>query len=215
MQRAGWTVITFHYRGSWGSGGAFSLKAGVEDVDALLDQLEQPTTADAWGIDPKRIVVMGHSYGGYVAAHAAATRPSLIAAALIAPWDMSEDARAWAKLSEAERLKVMTGDNNDIDGRLGSITAADIVHQVMHDGPDLDLAKLAPALAAKSLLVVTAVHDDADDQAVSLLPALRANAAVHVTAKELATDHGFNDHRIALETIVLNWLARLPNAPKA
>ena len=27
MQRAGWAVVTFHYRGSWGSGGSFSSRA--------------------------------------------------------------------------------------------------------------------------------------------------------------------------------------------
>ena len=62
LQQAGWTVITIHYRGLSGSGGKFSFKSGVEDVGALLDQLRQPELARAWGIDPSKVVVMGHSY---------------------------------------------------------------------------------------------------------------------------------------------------------
>src|SRR5258708_5825467 len=30
-RRAGWTVLTLHYRGSWGSAGAFSFSNAVED----------------------------------------------------------------------------------------------------------------------------------------------------------------------------------------
>ena len=40
MQRAGWAVITFHYRGSWGSGGKFTLSGGCADIDALLREIE-------------------------------------------------------------------------------------------------------------------------------------------------------------------------------
>ena len=31
----------------------------------------------------------------------------------------------------------------------------------------------------------------------------------------LATDHSYSDQRIALETVVLDWLASLPGAPKS
>ena len=59
MQRAGWAVITFHYRGSWGSGGKFTLSGGCADVDALLREIEGASSTDKWHVDPHRIVVVG------------------------------------------------------------------------------------------------------------------------------------------------------------
>lgn len=92
MRRAGFTVITFHYRGSWGSGGCFKLTNGAEDAEALIAELRKPGRASAWGVDPGRIVLVGHSYGGWVAASILAHDTKLSGAALIAPWDVSYDA---------------------------------------------------------------------------------------------------------------------------
>lgn len=64
MQRAGWAVVTFHYRGSWGSGGIFTLAAGCDDVDSLLEDISSPLRPRKWHIDPRRIVVIGHSLAG-------------------------------------------------------------------------------------------------------------------------------------------------------
>ena len=42
VRRAGWNVLTLHYRGSWGSPGRFSLAGAGEDVDAAMAFLRQP-----------------------------------------------------------------------------------------------------------------------------------------------------------------------------
>jgi hypothetical protein len=39
--------------------------------------------------------------------------------------------------------------------------------------------------------------------------AIEAHGGHKVTAIHVATDHGWSDHRIALETAILNWLATL------
>ena len=36
VRRAGWNVLTFHYRGSWGSEGAFSFGHALEDADSAI-----------------------------------------------------------------------------------------------------------------------------------------------------------------------------------
>lgn len=209
IQRAGWTVITFHYRGSWGSGGRFSLGNGPEDAAALLDLLQQPGKAAAWGVDPHRIVLVGHSYGGFVAA-ANSGGPGVIGTALLAPWDPSYDQRALAKLSPAERDKAIAGAFDDVDGRLGDVKAPALAEELMAHGAALDLAKLAPSLAHHPVLVLTASRDDPDDQAIDLIPAIKAAGVAEFASDRLDTDHGFNDRRIALEMAVLGWLARLP-----
>lgn len=213
MRRAGWTVITFHYRGSWGSGGRYSLRGGVDDATALLTLLRRSPTAKAWGVDPSRIVLVGHSYGGYVAASAATTSPQILGVALIAPWDISFTARAWGPLPEDRRQAVGLETFDDVDGRLTGATARSLTADVMREGANLDLTKLAAPLARGSLLIVTATRDTDDDKAIGLLAALNQATPEHLTVQNMTTDHGFNDHRIALQATLLHWLSTLPGAP--
>jgi acetyl esterase/lipase len=213
MQRAGWTVITFHYRGSWGSGGQFTLKGGIEDAKALLAQLHTAQGARAWGVDDRRIVVIGHSYGGLVAAATAAGAPDLLGVGLIAPWDVSHDQRALSKLAPADLAKAASAGFNDVEGRLGEVTIASLTDDLLTNGADLSLARLGPAFADRPVLVVTATRDDPGDKAIDLLPALRKAGPADLTTREMDTDHGFNDHRIALEKAVLDWLEGFRRTP--
>lgn len=214
MQRAGWTVITFHYRGSWGSGGAFSLKTGPEDVAALLALLRYPAKAAAWNVDPGRIVLVGHSYGGFSAAQAAVAAPGLLGVGLIAPWDPSADQRRLAATTAAEREKLAPQLLDDVAGRLGAATPQSLLEEIWRDGAGMDLSKAGAALAERRLLVVTASRDDDSDKAIGLLAGVRAGGGAYLTAQLMDTDHGFNDHRIALQVAVLRWLATLPGAPR-
>src|SRR3954467_10581062 len=59
LRRAGWAVLTFHYRGSWGSQGQFSLDHVIEDAKIAAAHSVEPTIAKSWNIDPARIVVIG------------------------------------------------------------------------------------------------------------------------------------------------------------
>jgi len=213
IQRSGWTVITFHYRGSWGSPGTFTLLGGVADAAALVAWLQHPEHATAWGVDPARIVMVGHSYGGYIAARVAAARPSILAAALIAPWDISYDAREWSAFSARQLFKVGADNFDDVDGRLSGATASSLTRDVLRDGPSLNLTALSAGLAKRRILIITATRDDPDDQASALVTNLKRRSHGTFESEVMMTDHGFNDHRIALEVAVVSWLARLPGAP--
>ena len=45
MRRAGWDVLSFDYRGSWGSSGEFSFSHAVEDTAAAVAYLRTPAMA--------------------------------------------------------------------------------------------------------------------------------------------------------------------------
>jgi pimeloyl-ACP methyl ester carboxylesterase len=214
MQRAGWAVITFHYRGSWGSGGRFALTNGCDDVDALIADLSAPANADKWRADPKRLVVIGHSYGGYVASCAANRHPALRAIGLIAPWNIAEDVDDFARLSPEERRTKAPVAFDDIDGRLTGADAQSLMEEIVAGGRQLDLTRFTPALARRPLLLATATRDSADDQAVGLSKALSAKTSL-VTRRLFDTDHAFNDQRLALTAFVLGWLGKVPGAPRA
>jgi acetyl esterase/lipase len=87
VRRAGWVAVTFNYRGSWGSPGTFSFPGNLDDAAAVLTYLRDPHNAASLRLDPKRIVIAGHSMGGWVAAKTAARDSGLLGAVLISAWD--------------------------------------------------------------------------------------------------------------------------------
>jgi uncharacterized protein len=207
IQRAGWTAITFHYRGAWGSGGVFTLAGGVADADALLSDLARPGRAAAWGVDTKRLVVIGHSYGGYVAAATLGRHAEILGAVLIAPWDPSYDQRGYSKIPDAQRAKQADIDFDDVPGRLGSVTVKQLSEDLLANGGTLDLARLAPSIASRPILLLTATRDDPGDQAKDLIASLHNLQAPQFSVQSMQTDHSFDDRRIALQAAILKWLA--------
>ena len=213
IQRAGWGVITFHYRGSWGSGGKFTLEGGCDDVESLLAEIRGPHGAEKWRADPKRIVVIGHSYGGFVAACASKRHPELVATGLIAPWDINHDARAFAKITAAEAKEKAASAFNDVEGRLSGADAQSLMAAVRDNGASLDLAATASSLARRPVLLATATRDDPGDQAADFRAAIARVQGASLTYRMFDTDHGFNDQRIALETFVLEGWRLCPELP--
>lgn len=62
LRDLGWNCLYFHYRGSWGSEGAFSLDGRRADLaTAAAWLLQQPC------VDAGRLALIGHSAGGYLA----------------------------------------------------------------------------------------------------------------------------------------------------
>jgi len=212
MRRAGWAVVTFHYRGSWGSAGTFSFDGAVEDGGAVFDWVREPALAKRLRLDPQRVVVIGHSMGGYVAAQVCASRSPVRGCALIAPWDLSYDVRLVKDATVAERDRIAREQFDDIDGRIAGMTARQVVDVLAKDGQRWRLAQAAPQIAKQPLLVVLAARDGDDCKALELLPALKAEQAKALRVVTIDSDHGFNDHRIALESTVLAWLAALDKA---
>lgn len=88
VRRAGWTVITFNYRGSWGSPGSYSFADDLADVDAVLAYARDPVNVAKLGFDFRRIVLGGHSLGGWATAMTAAHDKGLSGAFMISPGNL-------------------------------------------------------------------------------------------------------------------------------
>ena len=200
LRRAGWNVLTFHYRGDWGSGGDFSFQNSLDDTEAILDWLEARENDTKYAIDPKHIVLIGHSMGGFMAMHVATHHPEVIGVVAIAPWDIGTDAVNW-KEHRAEALK---GFASEI-GPLSGTSPEKIVEEGLGHIGVWDLAKLAPAFKDRPFLLIWGKHDDPQDALRDVL----AKNDPRFTATVMDTDHGFSDHRIALQSAVLEWLQSL------
>ena len=85
LRRAGFHVLLFHYSGSWGSDGDYSLSHNVEDANTVLDYILQDKTQ---GFDKSEIFALGHSMGGFVCGQLTAKREEIKAGVLLMPCDM-------------------------------------------------------------------------------------------------------------------------------
>lgn len=204
VRRAGWNAITFNYRGSWGSPGSFRFAQNPEDAAAVLAYLRNPAHAKALRVDTRRIALAGHSMGGWATAQTAARDQHLMGAALISAADFG----ILAGMPRRDLIKLMA-DNHET---LANATPESMADEVSHHKDTFALRPLAPALAKVPMLVLTA-DDGLAPQADGLVAAIKAQGGTKVTTLHVATDHGWNDHRITLETVVINWLGTL--APTA
>jgi pimeloyl-ACP methyl ester carboxylesterase len=199
IRRAGWTVVTLNYRGSWGSPGTFSFKGNLEDARATLAYVRNPAVAAKLRLDPHRLVIMGHSMGGWVTAVTGGRDANLAGAVLISAADMTSAAKA----PPAQRLKLAEDNHESL-----SVGLQPMADEVATLGPDLGFAAAAPGLAKHPLLVLTS--DDGLGPPAEALAADVRKRGGRVTAVHVATDHGWSDRRIRLESEVLTWLADLP-----
>jgi hypothetical protein len=69
IRRAGYSVLFFNYRGSWGSGGTFSRTHAIEDVHAALRWVRSSETAARFRIDTTRIASGGPQHGRMAGTH--------------------------------------------------------------------------------------------------------------------------------------------------
>ena len=205
VRRAGWNVLTLHYRGAWGSPGVFSFGHSIQDSDAALVFLSQPEVAAKYAIDTHRLFVAGHSMGGFMAASAAAHDPRVAGLVMISAWDIGRDG---VRLRDpAVRQTDKSADFGENVIPLAGTNADALMDEAVANAARWDFVDFAPALASRPVLLVTA-DDGSDVDARRLETALQADGDRSVERIHMATDHPYSDHRIALESVVVEWLQR-------
>jgi pimeloyl-ACP methyl ester carboxylesterase len=213
LRAHGWNVLAMHYRGSWGVKGNFSFEHAVEDADAQVRFLLDPANVQKYRIDTHRIVVIGHSMGGFMAASATAHNPQVAAAVLISAWNISRGFKNRRGPGEApptlkEEAEAVSLDNNlaPLAGTSGLALAREVhAHQQA-----LNFLNLASQIAPRPVFVITASEGLAPiDHA--LAEAITKAGDTHVTERHWDTDHSYSGQRAELAAAILQWTANLPH----
>ena len=199
VRRAGWNAITLNYRGSWGSPGEFRFASTLEDAEAVLAFARDTTNARLLGIDTRRMVIAGHSLGGWVTALTAAHHPELLGAVLISAADMG----ALGTMQRDSLASSMAGDMESLSG----VTSMSMAEDLIGGASRWRFETAAPGLAHMPMLVLTS-DDGLATMTDPLVQRVRALGNTRVTTMHQPTDHSWSDKRIALQAAVLTWLAR-------
>jgi pimeloyl-ACP methyl ester carboxylesterase len=200
IRRAGWNVLVPHYRGAWGSQGTFSFANAIEDTQACIQFLRDPANAARYRVAPKQIVLIGHSMGGFMVSRAAARDPRIMGVAMIAAWDIG--------LSKLPDMKHRGDAFKDDSPRLAGTTPESLVAEIEKDAAKLNYLDDAAALKDRPVLILEADDDNLGNNH-TMAEALRKAGDKQVTETHMTTDHGFSDHRIALQSAVIEWLGTL------
>lgn len=207
LRRIGWNILTFTYRGAWGSPGTFTLANGYEDAEAALAFARSPSGAKL-GIDPKRIVITGHSYGGGIAGVIAARHPDLLGLVLLDAANMGAMSRGVAA-GGAKGQQDFAAGLDDLGHSLAGTSSTALAEELVGFNGKYDVLAGAENLRAMPILDVYATHGIRDMNA-ALVAGFKKAGNQRVMGVEFDTDHSFADHRIKLAETVALWLQSLP-----
>ena len=205
MRRAGYTVLFFNYRGSWGSGGTFSRTHAIEDVHAALRWVRSASTAARFRTDSTRVALVGHSMGGWLALMAAASDPRVACVGALDARNVGAYGRLLRRDRAADSALVVANDSLSAPGAPYRTAAggAGLVAEMRANAERWDVTAHAPTLGRRPILLVSSVFKADQD---SLVAALDRAGARRVTAFTWRTDHSFSDRRIALARAAVDWL---------
>lgn len=207
LRRAGWAVMTYHYSGSWGSDGNFSFSSCLADTDTVLAHLL--SHSEELGIDTTRLYMVGHSMGGFVAAHMLALHKELRAGVLITPFDpggLYQEGKRGDKTCWNHLQAVLACG----EGWLRGVTVQGLLGELNLHAEDYRLDALVPELMETPLLCIGATRDSDAPPAINCYPLCRAMeraGAASFFYEEYATDHTLASRRIALCRAVAEFLA--------
>lgn len=195
VRRAGWNVLYFDYRGSWGSEGDFSFANCVEDVTSAVAFCKQQ--AQTLHIDTARLALFGHSMGGWVALKALAQQPSIKKAIILSPWNIYAAAAAMNKTPSD------TGFETRVAGlfMLHNTSGHALLAAVQANSAAYELAAEAVPLRTKQLVFLD--ENRRNEQWIKTIGAANKTSFRY---EVWDTDHPFSNKRIALTKTVLAFL---------
>ena len=192
-------VIYFDYRGSWGSQGKFSFENAVEDVVNVVDYCGK--NQDELQIDPSKIVLFGHSMGGWVTMKALQRLPNVRKGFALSTWNIYSD---FKDIKTQAQLSAMVKDPKaGLNYFVLNSPPEELFAPVIARPGYFDLANDAKALSDKQIVML-----DEHTNNKALADAIRTANKGFFDYQVWTTDHGFTNKRVSMMNMVLSFLAR-------
>lgn len=198
IQRAGWNVMAIHYRGVWGAPGQFGLAHVIEDTRAALTWLRDPARSTA--VDASRIVVLGHSMGGF-ATVMVGDDAAVAGFVTISAWDVSAEAASLTSL--ADRAAVEPDFAEELS--FTNMSFRSMADEIVANAGAWDWTGNAARMSGRPILIIDS-SDGLAPRGEAIVQAVTAAGGPAPTRLKFDTDHSYNDHRVALASAVTEWL---------
>jgi acetyl esterase/lipase len=207
MRAHGWNVLAMHYRGSWGVKGDFSFAHCAEDADTQVQFVLNPENAAKYRVDRGRVIVIGHSMGGFMAASAAAHNKQIAGAVLISAWNIGADFETRRHLGNGppslEKEAAGLEEHNNL-APLAGTSGLTLAREIHDHQSALNFNNLAADVAPRPALIITSNEGLAPSDHV-LAEAFRAAGDSRVVERHWDTDHSYSGERAALADAILEW----------
>jgi len=202
MRRAGFNVLFFHYRGSWGSEGSYTFKNIHKDAQAVLAFLR--SNAKIYRVDTSRLSVMGHSFGGYAALRTGAEEKELSCVVALSAANPATIARS---NRTDKSFEANIGNYVEQLFMLDNFSGKQAIEELVKHQQEMDTAKFGPRLKGKRVFMIVGKQDsvtppelqDENYENYSKVDGL------NVSAKKIPGDHVFSISRIKLQQEVVGW----------
>ena len=199
VRRAGWNVVLFSYRGAWGTAGEFSFQNCIDDARNVLAYLRQPEHARPLRVDTRRIVLGGHSMGGWVTAMVARDDPELAGAIMISSGDFG----AFAAMPRPSLIAMMSDSRDGLNASPESMA-----DEIIRRAADFSWHTSTRGLARAPLLVLRNAPGPQSES--GRLVAAVTQVGGRVKDVYVRADHTWNTARVRLASEVIFWLEALP-----
>jgi pimeloyl-ACP methyl ester carboxylesterase len=206
FRRAGYNVMVFHYRGSWGSEGDYSISNVLEDAEAAVNFLQSGKCV-YYRVDPENIIIMGHSLGGFTAFMTAVNHPEIKSVAFLAGFNYGVHGEK-LKNSNAS-LEVLSESRANSMPPLKGITPVQITKEIIENRKKWNLMDKIEKLKDHSVLMIAGSRDDVagiEEHHNVLAKEFRKYNTKNFREVILDANHDFSDKRISLAKEILYWL---------
>jgi dienelactone hydrolase len=185
----------------------------VDDAHHVIRYLCSEEARISHRIDPRQIVLVGHSVGAWVALIAAAADAKIHCPASLDGYNLGKvESLMQTDAQEKDDMIRFLVQTTDPDSEPIRASAQDLAPQLMGNPAAFDLAQQAKALQDNTVLLLSGFHDDVAKPAQHIQPleeAFRAAGMDGLTVKVLKNgDHAASADRNALTRTLLRWLRK-------
>ena len=209
IRRQGYNVFTFYPRGCWGSEGYYSWINLIEDGANAFRFLQSSFVKNRFRVDPAKIILVGHSMGGFSALFNSILLGEVKNVCAIAPLNAGYfgeflDSNLPMKSYSAEQMHPAMDFVN-------CNSAEELLEEFVNNRDEWNLLNHLEKLSQKNILLIGARYDSLVPLSMHHQPLQQklhevgSNFESHV----LETGHSFSDKRIQLMRIISEWINKI------
>jgi len=209
IRRSGFNVMVFHYRGSWGSGGSFLFENSLEDAESAIEFLNSETAYKNYRVDKEKIILIGHSFGGFAALLNSIKIEKIKNIASLAGFNFgyfSHFTEQDRNIKEAMMAGLLTGSEllNNSDPQM-------LYNEILANQNGWNLLNIEKQLSEKNILLVGAEYDTVAPLEIHHTPLVEKLKAsgINISDAVLKSGHSFSCCRIKLNETIIEWIKKI------